>query len=294
MLKTYSKPVLTCERNSAYLENIKFEIGIAESIYEQNCVKLKLNINLNSNVLLHLLGKDILYIGIKIRTNLRTVFRKVKPSVVNSSAQIGIPSNTLERNDGIKCTAYLIANKDFEYLYNEELKQYFEKTFKFQFKKEDLLAESNTAVASYSLNSEPFVSLNQIEGQDGKGLKFSIEGHNYINIQIGKVLNEAFSHIQKGNKPIRAKGVLNSIFIFDALVYAIFKLIQSKNPQNSKDKEWYKAIEFCYSNSDLEDYESFSNFIDAMIEDTDVDEIFKVAQRIVNNCIERSIVNAVK
>lgn len=285
MLKYYSKPVLTSDDNSAYKEGL-FDLEIVDNKVEEQFVKLVIQLNLKSTIVRELLDKNIAQLGIKTRTNLLTKYE----NVINydDTIEIFVEKNKLERMDVISCVAYIVSNNEYLYKWNEELKDIYEKDYEFEFHQNEILAESTEDKLNYSASGKPFISLCHVPAQSNNGLLFSVDTPNMIQVKIGTELNEAYTKLRNDDKKVSVKGILDSFTAFNSILYALTKTILSDNPEEFKDREWYKALDYCFNDSK---YQDFDSFIASMVESKDLDEIYRISQSILNNQVEVKIVD---
>lgn len=285
MLKYYSKPVLTSDDNSAYKDGL-FDLEIIDNKVEDDVLKLVIVLNLKSQIVRSLVENNIAMIGIKTRTNLFTKFESVLN--LDEKIEIIVEKNKLERMDVISCVAYIISNEEYLYQWNGELKDIYDNDYVFEFHKNEIFAESTEDKLNYSASGKPFISLCHVPAQSNKGLLFSVDTPNMIQVKIGTELNEAYTKLRNDDKKVSVKGILDSFTAFNSILYALTKIILSDNPLEFKDKEWYKSLDYCFSDSKYQDFESF---ISSMVESKDLDEIYRVTQTILNNQVEVKIVD---
>ena len=286
MLKYYSKPVLTNEENSSYQKEIKFNLSIIDSSIDNEFIKMIIKIEMTSEVLKSYLVNQRASIGIKIKTNLYTKFEPI--TAEEETYEILVEKNKLERYDSINCVAYIITNEELQFNWNEELRNIYDRNWIFNFKKNEIMAESSEDKLDYRVSGTPFISLSEVSDQDGKGLLFSIDTPNMIQVKIGKELNEAIGKLRNEEKKVSVKGILDTFIVFNSILFSLMKIMTSEEYVSYKEKEWYKALDYCFED---EKYDSFDDFIIAMQNDIDINEIYRVTQVLLNNQLEVKIID---
>lgn len=288
MLKHYSKPVLTPEENSSYKKEYTFKLSVLDSCVENETVQIIFSAELNSSVIRTLLEKKEASFGIKITTEIKSYYFEfdinTNPMVVN------LKKAELLRIDKIKCRAYVIAEQEIDYLWNNELKDYYEKEYVFHFNKKQVMAESDEEKLDYKSKAESFIKLCKADFQEGKGMFFSVDGANVIQIKVGPQLLENYSKLQSNEKKFVVKDIMNSFMALTSITYALLRIITdgSDKLSNYKEKEWFKALSSSYSD---DKYESLEDFINTMIDVIDINEIYRISQKILNNQVEMKIID---
>ncbi len=282
MLKRYSIPVLTNEENSAYKDEYKFNIEIVEQRTTKEDAIICLKANMNSNVLSSFLNDSNAKFGIRVSTNLHTTFNEY--SNIADVVEIKIPASQLERIDKIKLVAYILTANEMNYDWNSELKDYYDPSYKFELSSNEILAESNEEITNYKEAGSSFISICKATEQSNKGLLFSIAKENMIQVKVGDEYNEAFNKLQSEEKKVCVKDIMNSFLAFNSILYALNKMIMEDEPiSRYAETVWYKALDYNFEDSKYDDVEAF---ITAMQEKSDIDEIMRVAQSIMNNQLE--------
>lgn len=282
MLKRYSIPVLTSEDNSAYKDEFRFDISIIDQRTTKEAAILTIKVDMNSNTLNNYLQTTKAKFGLRISSNLNTFFNEY--SSIIEPIEVSIPSNQLERVDKIKVVGYILTNGKMVYNWNEELKDYFEKSFNFELSPNEILGESNEEITNYRESGSSFISICKASEQSNKGLLFSIAKENMIQVKVGDEFNEAFNKLQSEEKKVCVKDVMNSFLAFNSILYAINKMVMENEPlSNYSEAIWFKALDYNFDDSKYDDFESF---ILAMQEKSDIDEIVRIAQTIMNNQLE--------
>ena len=108
---------------------------------------------------------------------------------------------------------------------------------------------------------------------------------NYVSIQIGHKFNEAYAIIKK---EASIRDVINSHLLFEAFVYIILDIIQK--PDEYIEKPWYKVLDstFEYEGRTLDEFKKIVKDEDVI----DIEAVYEVAQQLINNQLERSIISA--
>ena len=237
---------------------------------------------MNSTTLNTYLSNSSAKFGLRVSTNLNTFFNEY--SSISEPIELQIPSSKLERVDKIKIVAYILTTNKMDYDWNEELKDYFDKSFKFELSANEILGESNEEITNYRESGSSFISICKASEQSNKGLLFSIAKENMIQVKVGDEYNEAFNKLQSEEKKVCVKDIMNSFLAFNSILYAINKMVMENEPiSRYSEAVWFKALDYNFEDSKYDDFESF---ITAMQEKSDIDEIMRVAQSIMNNQLE--------
>ncbi|MBP5444820.1 MAG: hypothetical protein J6Y28_01485 [Acholeplasmatales bacterium] len=282
MLKRYSIPVLTSEENSAYRDNYKFDISIVDQRTTKEFAVISVKVDMNSETLNNYLNSLSAKIGLRISTNLHTFFNEY--SGISEDLEVKIPVTQLERIDKIKIVGYILTSKKVIYDWNEELKEIYEQSYKFELLPNEILGESNEEITNYREAGSSFISICKASDQSNKGLLFSIAKENMIQVKVGDEYNESFNKLQSEEKKVCVKDIMNSFLAFNSILYAINKMVMEDEPIDKYSKNvWFKALDY---NFDDPKYDDFESFITAMQDKCDVDEIMRIAQAIMNNQLE--------
>ena len=152
------------------------------------------------------------------------------------------------------------------------------------------MAESDEEKLDYKSKAESFIKLCRADSQEGKGMFFSVDGANVIQIKVGPQLLENYSKLQSNEKKFIVKDIMNSFMALSSITYALLKITVDGREKlsNYKEKEWFKALSCSYSD---DKYESLDDFINAMIDIIDINEIYRISQKILNNQVEMKIID---
>lgn len=284
----YSKPVLTGGYDSSYKKDIKFDLDIIngdDAMCDDGIIRMNIKIKLNSVELLKLLKENKASLGIKVKTSyLNNYYHNLSIDTINN---IEVDTKELKRIDSIKCTAFITANENLSFSYNIEMDDVY-KDFAFEFHKNEILAESTTDKLDYQASGSPFIQINTVENQEGIG--FSIRTENVISVKVNEDLNVAFSKLQNESKEASPKGILNTFIAFNAIQYALIKVIV-EGIDKYVNTDWFKALEY---NFDDPSFEDLKDFIKAMsnnnMDQFDIDLINKNVQRMLNDQLSKKII----
>lgn len=282
MLKRYSIPVLTNDDNSAYKEDCKFEISIVDQQTTKTDASISISVKMNSKLLNEYLSTSKAKFGLRISTNLNTCFKEY-PSI-SDIIELKIPVDKLERIDKIKVIGYILTTEKMTYIWNDELKDIYDKSFEFELLQNEILGESNEEITNYRESGSSFIKICRATEQSNKGLLFSIASENMIQIKVGDEYNESFNKLQSEEKKVCVKDIMNSFLAFNSILYAINKMVMEEDHISKYSESlWFKALDY---NFDDEKYDDFESFIEAMKDKSDIDEIMRVSQCIMKNQLE--------
>ena len=186
-------------------------------------------------------------------------------------------------NDKIEITAYILSNDETMLNWSDELVDNYPKIRR-KMRKNDILAISNKELLDYNLENN-FFKFSEVPEQEGKGIRIDLNGQNYVSIQIGHKFNEAYAIIKK---EASIRDVINSHLLFEAFVYIILDIIQK--PDEYIEKPWYKVLDstFEYEGRTLDEFKKIVKDEDVI----DIEVVYEVAQQLINNQLERSIISA--
>ena len=280
MVRKYPKPIL-CGGDtdfSFYRNNYLFTVSLNEHNIKNNTLNISFTPTLNSQFLWNLLNENKIKAFYKVETKKYSYLSEFNFQE-NSVCQID--KNTLERVDNIKLTLMLIADTDFFFTNCDELIDEV-KNLNFNFRKNELMAISNTEILNYQLSGNAFINISLSKDQENKGLKFASTNKEVIQIKVGSSLNEAYTQLQQKRD---AKDILNPFLAFNAILYAIEKAIFDTE-KKYKESNWYSILEQAF---DSDNYDSLEDFIEEMHEGFDADIIFEEVQKMINNSLELRI-----
>lgn len=275
----YPYPVLT-EVDSSYKENINFDIEFLKYDYDTGRVKLSLGINLTSESLKEYIQRGNAKLVIKTVTNIRSQVHTL--TEYQEYAEILLESQNVRANDVIEITAYVIANSSFVMQMNNEIEEYFGDSFSITLRKGDLLAISNTEKLNYNTTNNDFIKIVGSSERNGQGIQIRLND-NTIEILVG----DDFKRSYVAAKDIKISPILNSHLIFEAIVYTLIEIAQ-RDKEEYCNCEWYRLFSQAY----LATGETLDDFKDKVIDEgVDISYIYKVAQQMISNSLEMSVIN---
>ncbi len=287
MIRKYPKPVLCSDfsESSLYKESYSFNVKIMEDEHKilNDMIEISFETSLNSSVLLELIKNNKAQMFYKIQTNRFSKLYNGEPNVVLTHK---IDKSQLDRIDKIQISLQVVASEDIALKDDDELIDEIS-NYEFNYSKNELLAISNTDVLNYSLSGTPFINLSLAEKQENKGLLFSSLNNQVIQIKVGPSFNDAYAKLAKKRD---LKDVINPFLAFSAILYAIEKAISDKE-KTYKEKDWYNLLDQSFES---DKYDNLEDFIDSMADNFDVDIVFEIVQRILNNSLETKIRNVAR
>ena len=134
----YPYPVLT-EIDSAYKENINFNVEFSKYACNDNKITLSIGIMLNSETLkAHIQDKNAEMV-VKVVTGIRSLLFHIED--IRDYIDLDINSEDIRANDTITLTAYVVTKKNFEFMVTDEMEDYFGDKFSICLKKGDVFNE---------------------------------------------------------------------------------------------------------------------------------------------------------
>lgn len=275
----YPYPVLT-EVDSSYKENINFNIEFLKYDYDAGQVKLSLGINLTSESLKEYIQREDAKLVIKTVTNIRSQVHTL--TEYQEHTEIPLESQNIRANDVIEITAYVIANSPFVLQMNNEIEDYFGDSYSITLRKGDLLAISNTEKLNYNTTNNDFIKIVGSSERNGQGIQIRLRD-NIIEILVGDDFKRSYVAV----KDAKISPILNSHLIFEAIVYTLIEIAQ-RDKEEYCNCEWYRLFSQAY----LATGETLDDFKDkVMDEGVDISYVYKVAQQMISNSLEMSVIN---
>lgn len=275
----YPYPVLT-EVDSSYKENVNFSIEFLKYDYDAGKVKLSLGINLTSESLKEYIKRGDAILVIKTVTNIRSQVHTL--TEYQERAEILLESQNIRANDVIEITAYVIANSPFVLQMNNEIEEYFGDSFSITLRKGDLLAISNTEKLNYNTTNNDFIKIVGSSERNGQGIQIRLND-NIIEILVGDDFKRSYVAV----KDAKISPILNSHLIFEAIVYTLIEIAQ-RDKEEYCNCEWYRLFSQAY----LTTGETLDDFKDKVIDEgVDISYVYKVAQQMISNSLEMSVIN---
>ena len=275
----YPYPVLT-EVDSSYKENINFEIEFLKYDYDAGNVKLSIGINLTSESLREYIQRGDAKLVIKTVTNIRSQVHTL--TEYQERTEILLESQNIRANDVIEITAYVIAHSPFVLQMNNEIEAYFGENFSITLRKGDLLAISNTEKLNYNTTNNDFIKIVGSSERNGQGIQIRLN-ENIIEILVGDDFKRSYVAV----KDARISPILNSHLIFEAIVYTLIEIAQ-RDKEEYCNCEWYRLFSQAY----LATGETLDDFKDKAIDEgVDISYVYKVAQQMISNSLEMSVIN---
>ena len=279
----YPYPVLT-EVDSAYKKGINFNIEFSKYVCKNNTVKLSIGVALDSETLKKHIFENNAELIIKAATDIRSLVFHTKNLCENLDIEIN--TEDIRANDTITLTAFVVAKTNFEFVVTDEMEDYFGENFSILLKKGDVLAISNNEKLNYNTTSNDFIIIRASDEMTGKGIKITLNDENHICILVSPEFKRAYATL---NDP-KILTTLSSHILFEAFVYTLVEIAQEK--EDYSNKEWYRlfsqALEVTGDNID----EFKRSAMDGR--DIDMPYVFQVAQDMISNSLETSIINASK
>ena len=279
-MNNYPYPVLTAEE-SAYIEEVEFNLQYKKEVIDKKYMECEIGYTLTSAYLTDLIerGNAILYV--KVSTSMYSKMIKL------NGYKFKIPLEKIAEIDVIDITLYLLAEEGCEIKACKEINSIYGTDYRIKLRKNDVLAISNTEKLDYKLNGNDFIKFTTVEEQEGNGIKINCSEENFLNINVGKSFNTAYKKLK--NK-VNIRDSVNAHILFETFVYTLVEIAQYKDEYESK--EWFKVFTQIMASIDLE----IDDFINKAIDDGKVimEYIFVIAQKMLNNEIENSIIRISK
>lgn len=275
-MNNYPYPVLTPDESS-YSEDIVFDVEFENYSIEEGFVTCTIKYNLASNYINSIIDNGNAEMYVNVESNMYS-----KTSLLNDNS-CSIPLEKLNDIDKIRVTLYVLAKEGLELNSNDEWDDIYDDNYRIKLKSKDIIAVSNTTELDYLLKGNDFIKFTTVKEQEGKGIKVNCNGDNFILIQVGDSFNKAYAKV-KSNEFLR--DTLNAHILFEAFCSILIKIVQDN--EYYSERTWYEVVEQILSSIDVEIEDLIMKAKDG--DKIDVDYIFSVAQDIINNEIERSII----
>jgi len=276
----YPYPVLT-EIDSAYKENINFNVEFSKYACNDNKITLSIGIMLNSETLkAHIQDKNAEMV-VKVVTGIRSLLFHIED--IRDYIDLDINSEDIRANDTITLTAYVVTKKNFEFMVTDEMEDYFGDKFSICLKKGDVLAVSNNEKLNYNTTTNDFIMISGSTEMTGNGIKVNLNDENHIYVLVGPEFKHAYATL---NNP-QISTMLGSHLVFEAFVYTLVELAQEK--EDHSNKEWYRLFVQALEVTG----ETLDDFRIRAMDDRNVDMsyVFKVAQDMISNSLETSVIS---
>ena len=279
----YPYPVLT-ELDSAYSNSCRFAINFTKYGCQDDKLSLHIDVSLTADSLKEYINNGDAELVIKIVTDIRSMvfhFDALEDNLV-----IEVDAENIRANDVIKITAFIVTKKSFVLKSNDEIADYFGNDYSINMRKGDILAISNDEKLNYNTSNNDFIKITSSADRDGKGIKIRLSNDNHIEILVGTEFKRAYARAKKPE----LSPILNSHIIFETIVFTLIDIAQNK--EDHSQKEWYRLFSQAY----LATGETIESFRErARDEDyIDVSYVFEMAQLMINNSLETSIINVSK
>lgn len=276
----YPYPVLT-EIDSAYKENINFNIEFSKYVCNDNKITLSIGIMLNSETLkTHIQDRNAEMV-VKVVTGIRSLLFHIED--IRDYIDLDINSEDIRANDTITLTAYVVTNESFEFMVTDEMEDYFGDNFSIRLKKGDVLAVSNNEKLNYNTTTNDFIMISGSTEMTGNGIKVNLNDENHIYVLVGPEFKHAYATLNNH----KISTMLGSHLVFEAFVYTLVELAQEK--EDHSNKEWYRLFVQALEVTG----ETLDDFRTRAMDDRNVDMsyVFKVAQDMISNSLETSVIN---
>ena len=276
----YPYPVLT-EIDSAYKENINFNIEFSKYACNDNKITLSIGIMLNSETLKAHIREKNAEMVVKVVTGIRSLLFHIEG--ICDHIELAINSEDIRANDTITLTAYVVTKESFEFMVTDEMEDYFGDNFSICLKKGDVLAVSNNEKLNYNTTTNDFIMISGSSEMTGNGIKVNLNDENHIYVLVGPEFKHSYATL---NNP-KISTMLGSHLVFEAFVYTLVELAQEK--EDHSNKEWYRLFVQALEVTG----ETLDDFRTRAMDDRNVDMsyVFKVAQDMISNSLETSVIN---
>ena len=283
----YPYPVLT-ETDSAYLENIFFNISFLKYEYEGNRVKFFLNADLNSESLKQYIENEDAEILIRVKTGICVkIFKKAK---FEEKIVIELECGDIKANDTIEVSANIIARHSFVLTKSDEILDCFGTEYSVTLRKADVLAISNTEKLNYNTTSNDFIKFKSSPDMNNCGFKIRLADLNYIEVLVGEEFNHSYGVLKNSKAAAKISPILNSHIIFEVILYTLVEIIQEKDDYTQK--EWYRLFEQAF----LATGETIEEFKEKAYDDKtiDISYVYEMAQIMISNSLETPVISVSK
>lgn len=280
-MNNYPYPVLTYGQ-SAY-KDAYYELSCNDWDVRDGNVILSFSMDLSSATLNELIHLGKAKVIIKATSEILSKTFEIEGNA--DRAVLRLEGVNLKTNDIISVTAYIVAKESFDYLWNEELRDYYPRDLKTHIRKNDVLAISNTDKFDYTVLNTDFIKIRCSDEQEGKGPLIRLSNDNYIEIVVGRSLNHAYA-VTKSDQ--RISSIFGSHLVFEAFVFVLIDIIQNKDEH--MEKEWFRLFSNLLQSVTGDD-------VDEMIqkvkdESIDLNQVYEIANSLINNQIENSLIRA--
>lgn len=282
-MNKYPYPVLSYEASS-YKEEIVYEITYIRSISVQDSITFEFNVHMNSSFISKLICDEKAKMILKVQTGIYSTAFEV--DILEGSFRCTLQLSDIQSNDTLKFIGYVVANEEIVLSSNDEWLEIYDSNYCISLRKNAILAVSNEESLSYSTSNNDFIKFSVSNEQNGKGYKITF-GSNYINVTIGPDFNVAYGGVKNNRK--EACMIFDSHLIFEVFVYTLIELVQQY--EDYCESEWYKLFEQIFLQTG--EFKTFNDFIRVAVDDEiiQVSEIYSMAQLMINNQIENSIIS---
>ena len=273
------------EEATSYKNGIEFRIEYQREEYTKDSIVFVFDIYLNSKTIIDHIVTNNAKVVFKIQTGI-TAF--TVDSNYEGRVSIEVSNDVIKSVDTVKITAYVVATNPLAIHYSNELDEVYKQDYVISIKKNDILGISNSESFNVSRLNTDFIRIVPREDQSSKGYKIVLENDNCIQVIVGTEFNMAYSVIRNNKKELCM--IFNSNFVFEIFVYALTNLIYKY--EDYKDYAWYGLFEQAFLQTT--EYHSFTEFIEEAKDDEqiNVDVIYDVAQKMVNNQIEKTVISS--
>ncbi|HHX70263.1 MAG TPA: hypothetical protein GX708_19705 [Gallicola sp.] len=286
-------PVLKYDDTSGYNDNSILEIAYDDYEILSNNIQINVDLTLVSNTIKTWFINESAELFIKMCNDIYQVTEKIvlkdycyKENGYYDNVYIKMPLEYFTENDELKIVAYIVAKKNFQFIYNDEFDSIFNvENFLYEINKNDILAISNEISLTYNATID-LIKICKSDKHDGKGYEIILNSPDYIQIMVSPQFNNAYAKISNYQKKV--SNLISANLAFSAISYALTQICLSENKEDYKEKIWYKKLYNSIPKNNICD--DLDDFIEEKGPDNfNIAEIYEYTHIIISNFIEKSI-----
>lgn len=279
-MNNYTYPVLT-EEDSAYKENIIFNLSEIRYIFENDKMNISFKCSLTSNYLRELITNGDAYILVTATTLMNKVISKIY--TFENEVKLEIPLEKLVDSDNICVQSFVLARNEFWLKYSNEMDDIYSN---FKGKRVCLntqLAISNSLILYYRTVQNSFVSLAKSQELEFKGLRIDYDNSDSILIKAGPAFCDAYAAVSNAN-PI-AKELMNCIIAFLGIYHTSIAIKNNTDIlETIQDYEWFDGYNYLFIKAGTTAEEFFESDAD------DLNDMFEKVQELLGNELEETFI----
>ena len=278
-------PVLRNDKKilTGYNKEYYLNIECDDPINIEKDYLFKIKVTTNSNTIDTLIKENTASVYISYQTEILKKTSKIENN--DLTFDLRIPYTIFKSVDELVISAVVIANSDFDLVYNEEMDEGYRLDVPYFVTKKDIIAISNEIIFDFNKSGKTIIKL--VKQSDlSTSFQVNINQDDFILIEVNPDFKKSYDKIatSESELDLPVLTLIHASLINMALINVFMRLVNDGYDQH-KNKRWFKVIRSTLNAKDI----NFEEKLDELRNDMDINELYKLVNNFLNNFFEKAI-----